>query len=255
MIRVIMHGYRGRMGQAICALIKKTDDCEIVAGIDKELGSNSETFPIFNHITTCDMPADVIIDFSTASATGELIDYAVDKKIGIVLCTTGLDEEISAKINEASKTIPIFKSYNMSLGINLIASILQRIAPILYDEKFDIEIVEKHHNVKIDAPSGTAYFLAEKINNSLDEKLEYVYDRHQKRESRNKNEIGIHAVRGGTIVGEHEVIFAGLDEVIELKHQAYSKEVFAVGAVKAAKFLKDKKAGLFSMDDLMQEYL
>ncbi len=254
MIKVIVHGYHGKMGSLICDMAGKDDDFGIVAGIDAFSSNYSEPFPTFEKIEDCDMPADVIIDFSIAKAVDDLIKYAVSQKIALVICTTGLLEETINNIKEASKIIPIFKSANMSLGVNLIASLLKKISPILYDEAFDIEIIEKHHNQKIDAPSGTAFLLADKIKESIGD-LDYTFDRSSTREKRKKNEIGIHSVRGGTIVGEHEVIFAGADEVIEIKHKAYSKTLFAVGTIKATKFIYNKKPGLYDMQDLMVEYL
>lgn len=249
MTRIIMHGYNGKMGQVICRLVNEDPNCEIVAGID--ISNNNAIFPTFNNINDCDMPADVIIDFSTASAVDNVLSYAVLKKMPIVICTTGLSETTLKNIEEATKVIPVFKSANMSLGINLIANILKKYASVLYDSDFDIEITERHHNQKIDAPSGTAILLADAVNESVDNKLEYVYDRSSVREKRSKNQLGFSAVRGGTIVGDHSVIFAGNDEVIEFSHSAYSKEVFAVGAVKAAKFLSGKPAGKYDMQSIM----
>lgn len=251
MVRVIMHGYQGSMGKIICEMLKNDISCEIVAGVDQKAISLSETFPIYCDIKDCDMPADVIIDFSIANCIDDLVDYAVSKNTSVVICTTALSKQTLEKIEDASKYIPIFRSANMSLGINLIADMLQKATKILSEEGFDVEIIEKHHNKKIDAPSGTALLLADSINEVLDNKLDYVYDRSKTLEKREPNELGIHSVRGGTIVGEHSVIFAGKDEVLELKHSAYSKEVFAVGAIKAAKFLYDKTPGMYQMKNLM----
>lgn len=251
MVKIIMNGYNGTMGKSICKLVSKQSDAEIVAGID--ITSSNATFPTFMNINDCDMPADVIIDFSTASAVNEILDYAVNKKIPIVICTTGLSQDTINRIEEASNKIAIFKSANMSLGINLIANLIKRAVSILDEADFDIEILEKHHNKKIDAPSGTAILLADSINETMNEKYNYIYDRTSKREKRTKEEIGIHSIRGGTIVGEHSVIFAGKDEIIEFNHSALSKEVFAVGAVKAAKFISGKPAGKYSMQNIMNE--
>ena len=195
---------------------------------------------------------DVIIDFSTAKAVPALLAFSKAKKIPVVLCTTALSEETTALMQETSKEVAILKSANMSVGVNLLLDLVQRAAVILAESGFDIEIVEKHHNQKIDAPSGTAMALADAINQAMEERYHYVYDRSQVREKREKTEIGIHAVRGGNIVGEHDVIFAGRDEVIELTHRATSREVFAVGAVKAAKFLAGKPAGLYTMKEVLQ---
>ena len=251
MVKIIMHGYNGKMGKIICDLVEKEQDCEIVAGID--IVESNETFPVYTDLNDCDMPADVIIDFSTASAVPAILDFAVSKKIPIVICTTGLSEETLKLIDDASNKIPVFRSANMSLGINLIATLLKKAVKLLDDANFDIEIIEKHHNQKIDAPSGTALLLADAINETMNNKYNYVYDRSSVRQKRDKKELGIHAVRGGTIVGEHSVMFAGKDEVIEFNHSATSKEVFAVGAIKAAKFMKGKSNGKYDMQDVMAQ--
>lgn len=251
MTKIIMHGCNGKMGRVICDIVEKDKNSEIVAGID--INPENAKFPTFTNINDCNMSADVIIDFSTALAVPNLIEYCKSKKMPLVICTTGLSSDTLELIQSASNEIPIFKSANMSVGINLIANILNRISPLLFDNNFDIEIIEKHHNQKIDSPSGTAFLLADSINSSMENKLSYVYDRTKEMKKRDKNEIGISAIRGGTIVGEHSVIFAGKDEVIELSHFAYSKEVFAVGAVNAAKFLAKKSAGLYDMQNLMNE--
>lgn len=255
MVKLIINGYKGKMGKIILELAKKNPDFEVVAGIDKDTSKTSDTFPVYDDINKCDMPADVIIDFSIASAVPDVIDYAVKNKIALIECTTGLNEETTEKLAGASKSTVIFKSANMSLGINLLANILEKIAPILYDENFDIEIVEKHHNKKIDAPSGTAYLLGDVIRNSIDSNITYNFDRSKTLEKRERKEIGMSAIRGGTIVGEHEIIFAGKDEVLKFEHIAYSKELFAVGALKAAKFSKGKPPGFYNMSNLMEEIL
>jgi 4-hydroxy-tetrahydrodipicolinate reductase len=242
------------MGQTICALAAKDPECEIAAGVDKNVGP-ADVFPAFSDISFCDVQADVIIDFSNASAVPSVISYAKEKKIGAVVCTTGLEIETERSLTQISKSVPIFRSSNMSIGINLIASVLSKIAPILYRENFDIEIIERHHNIKADAPSGTAYMLAGEINNSLADKLEYVHDRSQTRGPRDKKQLGIHAVRGGTIVGEHEILFAGRDECVKIIHGAYSKDVFAVGALTAAKFLAKQPPGFYNMSDLIKNVL
>ena len=245
-----MHGCNGKMGQVITGIVNEDDDTTIVAGIDPyDDGHNA--YPVFSSIEKCDVDADVIIDFANAKAIDALLDYSVSKNIPVVLCTTGLSKEQLDKVKEASNKVAILKSANMSLGINTLMKVLEVAAPVLAEAGFDIEIVEKHHNQKIDAPSGTALALADTINDSLDNVYEYKYDRSKERVKRAKNEMGISAVRGGSIVGEHEVIFAGLDEVIEFKHTAYSKAIFAKGAVSAAKFLAGKEAGLYDMSQVI----
>ncbi len=251
MVKIIMHGCNGKMGQTITRIVKDDPRAEIVAGIDKYQGIANE-YPVFDCIDACDVKADVILDFSTAAAVDDLLTYCVDRQIPVVLCTTGLSEEQLQKVQEASKKVAVLKSANMSLGINLLMKLLQDAAKVLGPAGYDIELVEKHHNQKIDAPSGTALALADSISGALDDAYEYVYDRSQVRQKRDAKEIGISAVRGGTIVGEHEVFFAGEDEVIEFKHTAYSKAVFAKGAVEAGIFLKGKEAGFYDMKDVIQ---
>ena len=250
MVRIIMHGCNGKMGQVITGIVKDDANAEIVAGIDIFDGIEN-TYPVFSSIDKCDVEADVIIDFAAAKAVDALLDYSVNNQIPVVLCTTGLSEEQLEKVNESANKVAILKSANMSLGINTLFKVLQSISPLLSEAGFDIEIVEKHHHLKVDAPSGTALALADVINDSLKEPFNYKFDRSPDRIRRPKNEIGISAVRGGTIVGEHEIIFAGEDEVIELKHTAYSKAVFAKGAVEAAKFLKGKEPGLYTMKEVI----
>ncbi len=250
MTRIIMNGCNGKMGQCISGIVAKDPECEIVAGIDV-FDDGHNAYPVFDNISKCDTEADCLIDFSTAKAVDEMLDYCVAKKLPCVLCTTGLSEAQIEKAKEASKTIPVLKSANMSLGINMLGKVLKEISAVLAQNGFDIEIVEKHHNLKLDSPSGTALYLADSVNESLPEKYEYVYDRSQRREKRPVNEIGISAVRGGTIVGDHDVLFAGEDEVITFSHRAYSKAVFGKGAVCAAKFLKDAKPGYYDMSDVI----
>lgn len=250
MTRVIMHGCNGHMGKVISGLCAEDPDVEIVAGIDLNTEENFG-YPVFANIMDCDVEADAIIDFSVAVAVDALLDYAKEKNVPVVLCTTGLSEEQLAKVEEVSKDVAILKSANMSLGINTLMKLLTMATDVLADRGYDIEIVEKHHNQKVDAPSGTALALADVINETKDNRYEYVYDRSQKREKRSENEIGISAVRGGTIVGQHDVIYAGTDEVIEIRHTAYSKAVFAKGAIDAAKFLAGKGAGMYDMSDVI----
>ena len=250
MTRVIMHGCNGRMGQMISGLCTADPEIEIVAGVDTYTEQKNE-YPVFASIDQCDVAADAIIDFSNASAVDGLLDYCEEKQIPVVLCSTGLSEEQLAKVDEASKKVAVLKSANMSLGINTLMSLLKQAVKVLAPAGFDVEIVEKHHNQKLDAPSGTALALADSINEAVDNRYEYVYDRSDRRAKRDAKELGISAVRGGTIVGEHEVIFAGTDEVIEFKHTAYSRAVFGKGAIQAAKFLHGKAAGYYDMSDVI----
>ena len=250
MVKIIMHGCNGHMGQVISGIVEKDPDAEIVAGIDiADQGKNS--YPVFTDIDACQVEADAIIDFSSAKATDKLLEYSAARQIPVVLCSTGLSQEQLAKVEETSRKVAVLKSANMSLGINTLLKLVQDAARVLAAAGFHMEIVEKHHRLKLDAPSGTALALADSINEAMDNQYHYVYDRSQKREKRDDKEIGISAVRGGTIVGEHEIIFAGQDEVIEFKHTAYSKAIFGKGAVEAAKFLAGKPAGRYDMSDVI----
>ena len=246
MTDVIMHGCNGHMGRTITDIISKMDDIRIVAGVDKYTGT-ANTYPVFDDISRCDVKADVIIDFSSASCCEALLDYAVRTGTPAVICTTGISDEQKADILAASEKVAILRSANMSLGINVLAKLLKEAAVQFAPAGFDIEIVEKHHNLKKDAPSGTAILLADSVNEAMDNKYSYVYDRSQRSEQRPHDEIGISSVRGGNIPGDHDVIFAGEDEVITFSHRAYSKAVFGRGAVQAAKFLKGKKPGMYDM--------
>lgn len=252
MVRVIMNGCNGKMGQVITGIIAEDAQAEIVAGIDVYDGIKNP-YPVFSNIADCNVDADVIIDFSNAKAIDELLDYVEAKKMPVVLCTTGLSEEQLQRVEKVSKEVAVLKSANMSLGINTIMKLLQQAVQVFAPAGYDVEIIEKHHNQKLDAPSGTAIALADSMNEVMDHQYEYIYDRSQRRQKRDAKELGISAVRGGTIVGEHEVIFAGTDEVIEIKHTAYSKAVFAKGAVEAAKFLAGKPAGLYDMSHVISE--
>lgn len=250
MTRIIMHGCGGKMGRNITALAAQNPNLTIVAGIDPALPTDLP-YPVYATPAECDMEADVVIDFSIAPAMEALFAWCEEKKLPLVLCTTGLSEEQLAAAGKLAEHTAVLRSANMSLGINTLFKLLQTAAAILAEAGYDIEIVEKHHNQKVDAPSGTALALADAINESLDSRYTYVYDRSQVRQKRDAKEIGISAVRGGTIVGEHEVIFAGVDEVIEFKHTAYSKAVFAKGALEAAAFLAGKPAGMYDMSDVI----
>lgn len=252
MTRVIMNGCNGHMGVVISSLCEADPDIEIVAGVDictdRRFG-----YPVFASIGECEVAADAIIDFSHVSCIDALLKYSVEKQIPVVVCTTGLSEEQLSAVKEASTKVAVLKSANMSLGINTLMELLKNAAKTLAPAGFDMEIVEKHHNQKLDAPSGTAIALADSINEALEQDYAYKYDRTRERKKREKYEIGIQAVRGGNIVGEHEVIFAGTDEVITFKHTAYSKAVFGKGAIEAAKYLAGKPAGYYDMSDVIRQ--
>lgn len=250
MTKIIMLGCNGRMGQMITDMVKQDDECTIVAGIDI-VDNRDNGYPVYTKLADCDVEADAIIDFTSATDFESRMDYAVDKQIPIIECSTGLSEEQMDYLKKTSEKVAVLKSANMSLGINLLMKLLKEAAVKLAGDGFDVEIVEKHHNQKLDAPSGTALALADSINEAMDDRYEYIYDRSQVRQRRDKKELGISAVRGGTIVGEHEVIFAGTDEVITFKHTAYSRAVFAKGSITAAKYLKGKAAGLYDMSDVL----
>jgi len=250
MTRIIMCGCNGKMGRVISQLVKEDAAAEIVAGIDIS-GEQLDTYPVYKTIGECTVQADVLIDFSSPVVLDEILAAGCERNLPLVMCTTGYSEEQIAKIIKASEQVAILRSANMSLGVNLLLSLVQSAAKVLAAADFDIELVEKHHNQKVDAPSGTALALADAINEALNKEYHYTYDRSTERVKRDKKEIGISAVRGGSIVGEHEVIFAGTDEVIELKHTAYSKAIFGKGAVSAAKFLHGKGAGMYSMNDVI----
>lgn len=250
MIKVMMHGCNGAMGQVISKIIEESDSAVMAAGVDfKDDGHNP--YPVFKNLEDCNVEVDVIIDFSSSKATDCLLDYAAKKQIPLVLCTTGLSDEQIEKVHETSKKTAVLRSANMSLGVNILLKLVNTAAKVLAEADFDIDIVEKHHKLKVDAPSGTALALADAVNEALHNEYEYVYDRSQRRIKRPKKEIGISAVRGGTIVGQHDVIFAGQDEVIEFHHTAYSKAIFGKGAVSAAIYLAGKPAGMYDMSDVI----
>ena len=250
MVKMIMHGCNGAMGQVITGLVKDMDDIEIVAGIDVS-DRIQNSYPVFPSLEACTVEADVIVDFASAKAVDGLLDYCERTKLPVVLCTTGLTKEQLSKAAKVSETAAVLRSANMSLGVNTLLKLVQDAAKVLAGAGFDIEIVEKHHNQKVDAPSGTALALADSINEAMDHSYHYKYDRTAKREKRDSREIGIQAVRGGSIVGEHDVIFAGRDEVVTFSHVAYSKAIFAKGAIEAAKFLAGKGAGMYDMADVI----
>lgn len=250
MINVLLHGCNGKMGQAVTKAADERDDVAIVCGVDP-FGENNYNYPVYKSFSEVQESVDVIIDFSNPALIMELCDFSLNKKVPAVICTTGLNDEQKAKVDELSKTVPVFSSGNMSLGINLLIELCKK-ASNVFGSAFDVEIVEKHHNLKLDAPSGTALMIADGISDVRDDDPKYVYDRHAYRMKRAKNEIGIHSVRGGTIVGEHSVIFAGNDEVLTITHQAQSKSLFATGAVSAAQFIVTCSAGLYDMSDMLK---
>jgi len=250
MTDIILSGCCGKMGKVIVSEVAKRDDCQIVAGVDIFSDSTS-TFPIYDDFSKITQHADVIIDFSNPAVLDSLLTYAVATKTPCVICTTGFSAQQVEAVHKSAQSTAIFYSRNMSLGINLLIE-LSRMAEKVLGKSFDVEIIEKHHNQKIDAPSGTALMIADGIAQVMPEQPQYVYDRHAYRKKREQKEIGIHAVRGGTIVGEHEVIFAGHDEVLTITHQAQSKEVFAIGSINAALYLKGKDCGMYDMSDMLQ---
>lgn len=247
-MKILLNGANGRMGNEIINLIKEQSDLEIVCGFDRECSSGE--IPIYNKIEDIEKDVDAIIDFSVPVATLEILKYARKNKIPMVIATTGFNQEQLEEIKKASKEIPIFKSSNMSLEINLMASLVQKVAEILKEN--DIEILETHHNKKIDSPSGTAILLADAINKVFEGEKQYNFDRMNKREKRNKKEIGFSAIRGGNIVGEHTVKFFGENETLEITHKSYSRQVFAEGALKAARFIVNQNIGLYDMKDLVK---
>lgn len=252
MTNIIIQGINGRMGKVLCELIAERNDCKVVGGVD--ISSQSGMIPVAASLEELAIDADVVIDFSTPQATKSALKYCEKNNMACVVCTTGLDEECEELIQQASQSIAVFKSANMSMGINLLAELAQKAVQAL-GLSYDIEIIEKHHHNKLDAPSGTALLLANEINKVVDEPYHYVYDRHAVRQKRDSHEIGLHAVRGGSIVGDHEILFCGPDEVITLSHSAGSRTVFANGAVNAAVFLHGKSSGLYDMKDLMKSLL
>lgn len=249
-MRILLCGANGKMGKVVYECASAFENTSVVAGVDP-YGENNN-FPLYRSFDEIDTEADVIIDFSHPAMLSSMLKYATEKKIPAVVATTGIDAVGLQKIQDASKEIPVFFTANMSLGINLISELAKKAASVLSPD-FDIEIVEMHHNQKIDAPSGTALLLANEISSVLENEPVYEFDRHSKRVKRSKNEIGISAVRGGTIVGEHEIIFAGTDEVIKISHSAYSKKLFVNGAINAAKFIVNAKSGMYSMKDILKE--
>ena len=252
MTNIILHGCSGFMGKVLTDVIAEDASCEAVAGIDL-VDNHDRPYPVFTNAADCGVEADVIIDFSNYKAVDGLLDFAEERKLPLVLCTTGLTDEQIARVKKHSETAAVLRSANMSLGINLLMQLVQQAAKVLAESGFDMEIVEEHHRRKLDAHSGTALALADSINEAMDGAYHYVFDRSERHESRDEKEIGISAVRGGSIVGVHDVIYAGTDEVIELKHTAYSRAIFAKGAVAAAKYLAGRPAGMYDMQDVIRD--
>ena len=249
MTNIVICGANGKMGQTIYRCVRDRDDCKIIGGVDLNTEKYAD-FPIYSSVSELPEKPDVIIDYSHPSCLSSLLEYCKTNGTPVVLATTGYSDEQISEIKKAASQIPVFFSWTMSLGINLLVELAKKATAILGD-KFDIEIVEKHHNQKIDAPSGTALMIANAINETRNNEMNYVYDRHSQRKKREDNEIGIHSVRGGTIVGVHEVLFAGNDETITISHSAASKTVFAEGSVNAAIFIKNKEAGLYDMNSII----
>ena len=249
MIKILIVGASGKMGKAVYEESKKYDNIEVVGGVDKYKDPEFK-FPLFDSINDVNLDVDVIVDYSRPETLNDLLNFATSKKVPAIICTTGLSDDQVNKIKEAAKTVALFRSGNMSIGINVLNNILKQISNTLF-ENYDIEIIEKHHNQKVDAPSGTALLLGDTIREAIQAETEYVFGRSGNNCKRQKKEIGVHAIRGGSIVGEHEVIFAGASETIELKHTATSREVFAVGTMKAVQFMADKETGLYNMDDVL----
>ncbi|PAB59460.1 4-hydroxy-tetrahydrodipicolinate reductase [Anaeromicrobium sediminis] len=250
MIKVIVHGCCGKMGQVLVNMLESNPNTQVVAGIDKFCSNHKYDFPVFEKASDCNVDAQVVIDFSHYSLVSPLLDFCKSSKLPLVLCTTGLSQDLEKEMVAASKEVAIFKSGNMSLGINLLIDLVKKATAILSD--FDVEIIEKHHNKKVDSPSGTAFMIANAIKDSHKDEKELIYGRYGNNTKRESKEIGIHAVRGGTIVGEHTAIYAGEDEIIEIKHAASSKKVFAQGSIKAALYIANKEPGLYNMDDLLK---
>lgn len=250
MIRILLNGCNGKMGQAITRICELKQDLFVVAGVDKAKKEGLR-YPVYENAYDVKEEVDIIVDFSHPSALEGILDYAVAKNLPIVVATTGLTDEHKELLEKASQSVPVLLSANMSLGINLLLDLVKRTAKMLHSN-FDIEIIEKHHNQKIDAPSGTALAIADAINSALPSQKKYVYDRHSSMQKRTRDEIGIHSIRGGTITGEHTVLFCGNDEMIEIKHTAFSKDLLAEGALKAAAFLVDKAPGYYKMQDIFE---
>lgn len=250
-MKVLLHGCNGRMGQVIARLISESFDMNVVCGVDIFPDKVKNDFPVYDSLNCVTEDIDILIDFSNHSCIRDIINFGKQRNLPLIICTTGFTPEEKSIMIDASKIIPIFNSANMSIGINILISLVKQAAKSLYED-FDIEIIEKHHNQKLDSPSGTALMIADAINETLNNQYDYKYGRHSKTEKRSKKEIGIHAVRGGSIVGEHEVIFAGGGEVIEINHSALSRDVFGYGAIAAARFMLNREPGMYNMNDVLK---
>lgn len=248
-MKILLNGCSGKMGQVMTRLLMQDTETKIVCGVDRNC-SNKNSYPVYRTLAEVKEDVDILIDFSNHSCIKDVIKFGYERAIPLVICTTGFSDDEKKYIRDASNILPIINSSNMSIGINLMLTLVKQAASALYED-YDIEIIEKHHNLKADSPSGTAIAIADTINSAVNNKMEYIYGRHSVTDKRKKNEIGIHSVRGGAIVGEHEVIFAGLGEIIEIKHSALSRDVFGIGAIKAAKFIINQKPGLYSMKDVI----
>jgi 4-hydroxy-tetrahydrodipicolinate reductase len=251
-MKVLLHGCNGRMGQVLIRLISEASDMEIVCGVDSFPEKFKNDFPVYSTLEEVTEAVDILIDFSNHSCINSIIKFGRLRVLPLIICTTGFTPEERSLMIDASKLIPIFNSANMSIGVNILVSLVKQAARAL-SEGFDIEIIEKHHNQKLDAPSGTALMIADAINSTFDDEYNYVYGRHSKTQKRLKKEIGIHAIRGGSIVGEHQVIFAGGGEVIEVTHSAISRDVFGYGAIAAVRFMMNRKSGMYNMDDVLKK--
>ena len=250
-MRVLLHGCNGKMGQVMTRTLAGLPDMKVVCGVDTEPDKVRNCYPVYASLKAVEESPDIVIDFSHRTCLDALLEFGQARHVPLVICTTGFNDEERQRMADVSRNVPILNSGNMSLGVNLILSLVRQAAAVLQDG-FDVEIVEKHHNQKVDAPSGTALMIADAVRSALDHSMEYVYERHSKTGKRQRNEIGIHSVRGGAIVGEHSVTFAGQGEVVEISHSALSRDVFAHGAIKAAGFLLAKGPGLYSMRDVIE---
>ncbi|MCQ2482870.1 MAG: 4-hydroxy-tetrahydrodipicolinate reductase [Clostridia bacterium] len=254
MVNILMHGCNGRMGKSISQMCKGSDKYRIVAGVDMFSADNGFGYPIFESLAEVDVDFDVIIDFSNANIVPTVAQYAMQNKKPLICCTTGLSDDTCAMLLEASKIVPVFKSANMSLGMNVLFELVRSATKVLYPD-YEMEIVEAHHNKKLDAPSGTAYMIADVISEETNNEVEYVFDRHDVRKARDHKELGISSIRGGNIVGNHDVMFIGDEEILTISHQAQDRSVFGRGALRAAEFVVGKEPGMYTMQDITAQIL